>query len=282
MPSIRSGSGYTVSRTSASYAAAAATPAAAPAAAASPSTATAPAAPSGSTPRRPKLEDQLGEDASQYKKVPDLIDEAFLEFLNFFLDDIDNAFVRNKYKLKAKDNGNDFIDIMLAEIKQDEVSMLVEDTTEEEMKLILEEGMREISWTEFTRVTGRYEEWNDTLDADAFVDDRKRAHRFRKMLNNLGTEVRTELSQEISRRVSIAAAKGHDIAKHDPLGLLTSAASVVLNDLEMKERSSAVSQGRALKLNRFDPNRKPASVSRQRARRRLDQAALQFLPSWEI
>ena len=89
-----------------------------------------------------------------------------MEFLNFFLDDIDNPFVRNKYKLLAKDNGNDFIDIMTKEIQDDEVSMLVEDTTEEEMKLILDEGMSEISWDEYTRVTGRYEEWNDTLDAD--------------------------------------------------------------------------------------------------------------------
>ena len=76
----------------------------------------------------------------------------------------------NLKKLLGEDafHRHTFIDILVDEIKQDKVSILVEDTTENEMKLILKEGLKEISWDEFTQVTGRYEEWNDTLDDDCY------------------------------------------------------------------------------------------------------------------
>ena len=57
------------------------------------------------------------------------------------------------------------------EIKNDEVSVLVEDTVEDEMRHIISAGMDECSWNAYTEVTGQYEEWNDTLDEDNYVDE---------------------------------------------------------------------------------------------------------------
>ena len=46
------------------------------------------------------------------------------------------------------------------------------------------------------------------------------------MLCGLGDEITMKLQIEISRRVSLAAAKGSDIAKDNPLGLVNDSASV--------------------------------------------------------
>ena len=63
-----------------------------------------------------------------------------------------------------------------------------------------------------------------------------------------GTDIKHSLQVEISRRVALAAAKGTDIAKDDPLGLLNSSASVVLNDAQLEERSTSIAEGRAFAL----------------------------------
>ena len=67
--------------------------------------------------------------------------------------------MRSKYKKLSRYNSNNFIDILVAEIKADEAFILVEDTVEDEMRGVLEErGMSEISWDKYCTVTGRYKE----------------------------------------------------------------------------------------------------------------------------
>ena len=187
----------------------------------------------------------IGDLADTYRVAPDHLEEAQLDLLNFFLDNISNAQVRKNYKKQAKDNGCDFIDLLVAEIEDDEVSMTCETTVLTHMENIISSGLSEATWDCYTTVTGLHEEWNETLDSNSILTDVKRAHLYRKMLNKLGPEVRSELTAEISRRVAVQAAKGKDIAKTDPLGLLNSAASVVLNDIQNEEIEKNIHAGRA-------------------------------------
>jgi len=215
-------------------------------------------APAAAEPSNKRLEAAIGDLASNYRVSPDFLEEAQLDLLNFFINEISNVHVRNQYKRRSKDNGANFIDIMITEIADDEVSMTVEDTVEMKMKEIVDGGFSEATWDCFTHVTGVYEEWNDTLDDKNFQDDRKRAHIYKKMLNRISTDVRLRLQSEISERVSKAATKGNDIQKEDPLGLLNSAASTVLNDLHNEAITQGMSQGRAFTAQgTFDARKTP-------------------------
>ena len=62
---------------------------------------------------------------------------------------------------------------------------------------------------------------------------------------------------EISRREARAAAKGKDIAREDPLGLLDSAVATVLNDEQNSEICKAINEGRAFTFKKFDPRKRP-------------------------
>ena len=72
------------------------------------------------------LQNALGELADGYRISPDTIDKKDLEFLNSFLERIDNVRLREYWRKKSDKSGRKFIVVMLAELEKSGSSLTAE------------------------------------------------------------------------------------------------------------------------------------------------------------
>ena len=137
-------------------------------------------APSHASPR--SAMDALGEHAGMYKCSPDSIEAEDLEFLNFFLDGIENTHVQEKYRKKCSDSGRLFIRIIMKEIEDDDESLTTEDVVDAKMKAILSGGLSEATYDCYVTTVGQYEAWHDTREDHNRIPDGRFPQDFSSLL----------------------------------------------------------------------------------------------------
>ena len=94
------------------------------------------------------LQAALGELADGYRIAPDTIDKKDLDFLNSFIERIDNVRLQEYWRKKSDKSGRKFIVVMLAEMEKSGSSLTAEETMETRMRLILTNGMQDATFVE--------------------------------------------------------------------------------------------------------------------------------------
>ena len=207
-----------------------------------------------------QLEAELGQHASNYVIAPGLIEEADHSFLANFTDHIANERLCRQWQrqtlLEGQPSGRNFIKMFLEDMDGQETSMTTEHTVQSKMDLIQKAGLSEATMDCFLATIEEFELWNDTLNIK--VPEPKLAFIYRSWVGNLSREIKISLDLKIATLEARAAAKGRDAAKDDPVGLVTKAATTVLNDIENEAMTKAIESGRAyVASSGFDPRRAP-------------------------
>ena len=199
------------------------------------------------------LQAALGELADGYRIAPDTIDKKDLDFLNSFLERIDNVRLQEYWRKKSERSGRKFIVVMLAEMEKSGSSLTAEETMETRMRLILTNGMQDATFSSYLDVVGNYEELNEVRANP--IPERTRAHSYRKMVCDLGKDFEMKMLLRLSILESAAAALGEFPARDTPIEHVNEAAGIVLDDEMNAELIKSIESGRAFNAQRFDPAR---------------------------
>lgn len=211
-------------------------------------------APSTTTKPVSMLQAQIGELADGYKIAPETIEQVDFELCKHFTDAMENKRMREQWVKRCEKSGRKFIVLFAAEMSKDGISLTAEETVTSRMRAILAGGLSEATLSGFLTVISAYEEWNEVLEVP--LSEAARAHAYKKLITNLSTDLKMQLQLRISILESKAAAMGENPAKDDPIGLVTQAAGVVLEDEQNEQAIKAIEEGRAFFVNgRFDPDR---------------------------
>ena len=188
------------------------------------------------------LERELGDAASGYVIAPYACEEVDSELLEFFLTDIDNDRLVKIWRKRCT-NGTDgssrgrtFIVEMMRDIANDEISMTGENTIQSRIDLIVRSGLNEASLPELFYMMDIYEAWTDALPAACQPNDAKKAHIYQKWVCDLGPSIKVQMQVEMNSIESKALANGKNLRFEDPIGLVTQAATVVLQDEQSQDQ----------------------------------------------
>ena len=122
------------------------------------------------------LQNALGELAESYRVAPEAIEKKDLEYLNEFIERIDNMRLRELWRKKSDKSGRKFVVTMLAEIERSGSSLTAEETMDTRMRLILTNGLREATFNGFLDVVGDYEELNEVRSNP--IPEKQRAYAY--------------------------------------------------------------------------------------------------------
>ena len=170
------------------------------------------------------MEMELGVDAARnYIIAPHVIEEADLGYLNFFLDRITNERLRKHWAKASANSGRAFVKVFLEEMADEEMSMTAENTVQAKIDAIVRGGLGEATMECLMNSMESYENWADVLDTP--VPDAKRAYIFKKWVCDLSKDIKMQMELKLAMLEAKSAAKGKDIAKDDPIGLIFKAAN---------------------------------------------------------
>ena len=200
------------------------------------------------------LQSALGVDIAEgYKISPDVIDKKDLEYLNFFLEHIDNVRMRELWRLKSDKSGRKFVVKMIEEMQKSGSSLTAEETLDTRMRQILVGGMQDASFTSYLDVVGAYEELNEVRACP--IPERQRAFAYKKLICDLSADINIKMLLRLSIIESAAAAIGNHPARDTPIEHVNEAAGIVLDDEQNDQLTKSIESGRAFVAGNFDPAR---------------------------
>ena len=203
-----------------------------------------------------EIEDALGvEGAKRYRIAPEMIEEAQLDLLNFFLDDMVGDRLADTWRQKCNDSGNEFIAKFITHMTTRATSVTAEETIETAMRSMLERGLLgygDVSYTSYLEFTGEYDDLNKARAHP--INDTAIAFQYKRLITSLGPE----FSQ--SMQLKIALIENQYVRRNealDEVAIVNEAASIVLEDEANLELLKQVKEGRAFlgTTQRFDPQR---------------------------
>ena len=205
------------------------------------------------------LQNALGELAESYRVAPEAIEKKDLEYLNEFIERIDNMRLRELWRKKSDKSGRKFVVTMLAEIERSGSSLTAEETMDTRMRLILTNGLREATFNGFLDVVGDYEELNEVRSNP--IPEKQRAYAYKKLVCDLSKDIEMKMLLRLSILESAAAAVGNFPARDTPIEHITEAAGIVLDDEMNAELVKSIESGRAFSAGKFDPARNQRNTS---------------------
>ena len=168
-----------------------------------------PTAPAPASRTTTELEDTLGvEVAKRYRIAPEIIEEAQLQFLNFFLEDMVSERLADTWRKKCNDSGNEFITKFVEHMTTRATSVTAEETIETAMRGMLERGLLgfgEINYPSYLDFIGEYDDLNKARAHP--IDDTALAFQYKRLITSLGPAFSQSMQLKIPHRGPVPAAQ---------------------------------------------------------------------------
>jgi hypothetical protein len=200
----------------------------------------------------------LGVDyASNFIVAPHVIDDVDLEFLNYWLERIEDLEIRISYREKCDGSGRKFVRIFAAELAKAAVGQTTGTAITKHISNVLKAGIAP-RVRDFNRVTQICNAWNRALPVGKRKDEALMVEQFKELVIALGDQPHTALTVKFQELRTNALFEHHDPAAIQAMlpQLWMTACRAVLEEIHDRELLAELEQGRAL-LGR-DPKRTEA------------------------
>ena len=200
----------------------------------------------------------LGVDyASNFIVASHIIDDVDLEFLNYWLERIEDLEIRISYREKCDGSGRKFVRIFAAELAKAAVGQTTGTAITKHISNVLKAGIAP-RVRDFNRVTQICNAWNRALPVGKRKDEALMVEQFKELVIALGDQPHTALTVKFQELRTNVLFEHHDPAAVQAMlpQLWMTACRAVLEEIHDRELLAELEQGRAL-LGR-DPKRTEA------------------------